>query len=79
MAIVATVVARRARDAGGPELRFQLLVYPAVDAACSTGSYQSFGADDSYGLEREQMLTCWSAYAPGASQRSPDVSPLRAA
>lgn len=76
---LATVVARRARDAGGPQLRFQLLVYPAVDAACATGSYQSFGADDAYGLEREQMLTCWSAYAPGAAQRSPDVSPLRAA
>ena len=76
---LATVVARRARDAGEPELRFQLLVYPAVDAACSTGSYQSYGADDSFGLDREQMLTCWSAYAPGAAQRSPDVSPLRAA
>ena len=76
---LATVVARRARDNGGPELRYQLLVYPAVDAACATGSYQAFGADDAFGLEREQMLTCWTAYAPGAAQRSPDVSPLRAA
>lgn len=76
---LATVVARRARDNGGPELQHQLLVYPAVDAACATGSYQAFGADDAYGLEREQMLTCWTAYAPGAAQRSPDVSPLRAA
>ena len=76
---LATVVARRARDSGGPDLRFQLLVYPAVDAACASGSYQSYGVDDSYGLEREQMLTCWTAYAPGAAQRSPDVSPLRAA
>ena len=76
---LATVVARRARDAGGPELRFQLLVYPAVDAACASASYQAFGADGAYGLEREQMLTCWAAYAPGSAQRSPDVSPLRAA
>ena len=64
---LATVVARRARDAGGPELRFQLLVYPATDAACATGSYQSFGADDAFGLEREEMLACWAAYAPGAA------------
>ena len=54
--------ARATRRAG---LRFQLLVYPAVDAACATGSYQSFGADDAFGLDREQMLTCWAAYAPG--------------
>jgi acetyl esterase len=76
---LATVVARRARDDGGPALAFQLLVYPAVDAACASGSYQAFGADDRYGLDREQMLTCWAAYAPGSAQRSPDVSPLRAA
>jgi acetyl esterase len=25
------------------------------------------------------MLVCWAAYAPGASARSPDASPLRAA
>jgi acetyl esterase len=76
---LATVVARRARDRGlEPALRFQLLVYPPTDAACATASYQEFGGDGAFGLEREQMLTCWSAYAPGAAQRSPDVSPLRA-
>jgi acetyl esterase len=78
-ATLATVVARRARDSGGPELRFQLLVYPPTDAACATGSYQQFGVDGAFGLEREQMLVCWAAYAPGASARSPDASPLRAA
>jgi acetyl esterase len=76
---LATVVARRARDNGAPDLRFQLLVYPATDAACATGSYQQFGADETYGLDREQMMVCWAAYAPGASARSPDASPLRAA
>jgi acetyl esterase len=75
---LATVVARRARDAGGPALRFQLLVYPATDAACATGSYQEYGADGSFGLGRDQMVFCWAAYAPGNSPRSPDVSPLRA-
>jgi acetyl esterase len=76
---LATVVARRARDAGGPALCCQLLVYPATDAACATGSMQEFGADAGFGLSREEMVACWSAYAPGAAARSPDVSPLRAA
>lgn len=76
---IATVVARRARDAGGPPLAFQLLVYPVTDAACATGSMQEFGADDGFGLSRDAMAACWSAYAPGAAARSPDASPLRAA
>jgi len=76
---LATVVARRARDAGGPELCFQLLAYPATDAACATGSMQTYGSDDSFGLGRDEMETCWAAYAPGAAARSPDASPLRAA
>lgn len=76
---LATVVARRARDGDGPSLAFQLLVYPAVDAACATGSFQEYGMNGaSFGLGRDEMMTCWAAYAPGAAQRSPDVSPLRA-
>lgn len=75
---LAAVVARRARDAGGPPLRFQLLVYPVTDAACATGSMQRYG-EGGYRLTRKGILACWDAYAPGASQRSPDASPLRAA
>ena len=75
---LAAVVARRARDAGGPSLRFQLLVYPATDAACATGSMLEHGGGE-YRLTRKDMLDCWAAYAPGASARSADASPLRAA
>jgi acetyl esterase len=75
---LATVLARRARDADGPELRFQLLVYPVTDAACATGSMLEFGGGD-YRLTRDGMKAFWDLYAPGASQRSPDASPLRAA
>ncbi|CAA9515731.1 MAG: hypothetical protein AVDCRST_MAG85-2597 [uncultured Solirubrobacteraceae bacterium] len=75
---LAAVVARRARDAGGPPIAFQLLVYPATDAACATGSMSSLSLPE-LGLTRERMLLCWGAYAPGASARSPDASPLRAA
>jgi acetyl esterase len=74
---IATVVARRVRGSD-VDVRFQLLVYPPTDAACGTVSYQEFGADGSFGLEREQMLTCWAAYAPGLASKSPEVSPLRA-
>ena len=77
---LAAVLARRVRDAGGPvDLVFQLLVYPVTDAACATGSMQRFGGDEDFGLGREQLAECWAAYAPGASARSPDASPLRAA
>jgi acetyl esterase len=74
---LATVVARRVRGSD-LDLRMQVLLYPPTDAACGTSSYQEFGADGAYGLEREQMLTCWSAYAPGLASKSPEVSPLRA-
>jgi acetyl esterase len=76
---LATVLARRARDAGEPPLCCQLLAYPPTDAACATSSMQRFGDDASYGLGRDEMTTCWAAYAPGSSARSPDASPLRAA
>lgn len=76
---LATVLARRARDAGAPSLRAQLLVYPATDAACATGSHLDFGRDGTYGLSRDEMAFCWAAYAPGSALRSADVSPLRAA
>jgi acetyl esterase len=76
---IAAVLARRARDAGSPELAFQLLVYPVTDAACATGSMMEFGADDAFGLSKASMQACWSVYAPGSSARSPDASPLRAA
>ena len=36
---LAAVAARRARDGHGPELRMQLLVYPATDAAMDSCSY----------------------------------------
>jgi len=69
---LAAVVARRFAS----ELVFQVLVYPAVDATCSTPSYTSCGGDE-YGLSRDHMQLCWAAYAPDAPS-DPDVSPLLA-
>ena len=75
---LATVVARRSVEDGGPPLRFQLLAYPMTDAACATSSMLDLGRGD-YGLTRAEMAGFWAAYAPGASARSADASPLRAA
>ena len=38
---LAAVVALQARDAGGPPLAFQLLVYPATDQRCTLPSHES--------------------------------------
>ena len=38
---LAAVVSLLARDAGGPSLRFQLLIYPAVDARAGVHGYRS--------------------------------------
>jgi acetyl esterase len=40
---LATVVALSARDAGGPALAFQLLVYPATDQRCASASHAKNG------------------------------------
>jgi acetyl esterase len=39
---LAAVVAMMAREAGGPDIAFQLLVYPVADYACDTPSYETY-------------------------------------
>jgi acetyl esterase/lipase len=39
------VTALRAKENGGPEIKFQLMMWPIVDANFETGSYQQFGRD----------------------------------
>ena len=52
---LAAVVALMARDAGGPALRLQSLVYPITDYALTGGSYDKFATG--YGiLTREAMV-----------------------
>jgi acetyl esterase/lipase len=73
---LAAVLARRDRNAGGPPLRFQLLVYPALDAAMDTRSYREFATG--FRLTAEEMAECWRGYAGDADRSGPDLSPLRA-
>lgn len=75
-ATLATALARRARDGGGPSLILQVLIYPVTDA----GSLDAMPAGDE-GLLFTAETVRWALerYAPEASDRlGPDLSPLRA-
>jgi acetyl esterase len=73
---VATVVARRQRDAATP-LDYQVLIYPAIDPMTASESHAELGA---YGLDRESMRLAWQTFVPEPAQRfSPDVAPLAVA
>ncbi len=73
---LSAVVARRARDAGGPQLAGQVLVYPVTDADLDTASY--LDPENQLLLTRESMIWFWDHYAPDpADRKHPDASPLR--
>jgi len=59
---LATVVALALRDAGGPRLRFQLLIYPATDQRCGFASHQRNG--EGYLLTRESIGYFRGHYLP---------------
>ena len=74
---LSAVVAHKARDAGGPELAAQVLIYPVTDADLDNGSYSD--PANQLMLTREGMIWFWDHYAPDlASRANPDASPLRA-
>lgn len=74
----ATVVAMRCRDAGGPALTAQVLIYPVVDmSSFETGSHREFG--EGYFLTRSGMQYCTRYYLANPDLvRHPEVSPLLA-
>ena len=72
---ISAIVARRARDAGGPPLRFQLLIYPATDLSRSMPSHTENG--EGYLLTTESINWFMNHYIPeGNDLRQPDLSPL---
>jgi len=74
---LATVVALRARDAGGPPIAFQLLVYPWVDFTDDSPSAREFAAD--HFLTAEAMAWFANYYLPPPiDRRQPWVSPMHA-
>ena len=83
---LAAVVARRARDAGGPALVAQLLIYPGVDLADGdVATYPSrLQNAEGYLLGLEDMIWFAGHYtgdwtAAGRDLTDPDLSPLHAA
>lgn len=73
---LATVVAISLRDAGGPSLAFQALVYPATDQRMDSASHAKFG--EGYLLTRDNMLWFRSNYLDPADYDDWRASPLRA-
>jgi acetyl esterase len=74
---LAAVVALGARDRGGPAIAFQLLVYPALDAAGDTASWRRYA--EGFYLTAAGMRWYWDHYLGGTDGLAPDASPLRAA
>ena len=73
---LAAVIAQRLRDTGGPALRAQLLVYPAVDARMSYPSIRANG--EGYLLTEASMRWFYDLYLAGADPDDPSASPMSA-
>ena len=75
---LAAVVALKARDAGGPALRLQALVYPSVDARLQGESMDQFG--EGYLLTKNDMAYALRNYGLGTKVDAEDwrISPLLA-
>ncbi|MGH3656794.1 MAG: alpha/beta hydrolase [Micromonosporaceae bacterium] len=72
---LATVVARRARDAG-TGYAYQVLVYPVIDPQMAGESHRIYTQE---GLDAEQMRFFWDALLPPEVDREhPDAAPLAA-
>jgi acetyl esterase len=70
---LATVAARRQRDAATP-LDYQVLLYPAIDPMTASESYDEVAGN---GLDRASMKLAWETFVPNPADRfSPDVAPL---
>lgn len=76
-ATLATALALRVRDRGGPRIARQLLIYPATGLDFETASYREYA--EGYGLTRSNMRWFWECYLAGAGDaENPQAVPLRA-
>ena len=71
------VTALRARDADGPPIALQVLVYPVVDCDTDRHSYQEYDGAE-FIVNRRDMSWFWDRYAPDPAVRvNPYASPIR--
>ena len=74
---MAAVVALKAKEAGVPKLRFQLLLWPVTDANLETVSYNQFA--QGHFLTKPLMKWFWDNYTTDPKQRAERfASPLQA-
>lgn len=74
---MAAVVALKAKEAGTPKLKFQLLLWPVTDANFENTSYNQFA--DGYFLSKNMMQWFWDNYTTSPAERNEIyASPLRA-
>lgn len=74
---LAAVVARWARDAGGPPLRMQALVYPVISPDLDTPSWRSL--TNAPIVSRVRAESAWSMYLPpGCAAAAADADPSAA-
>jgi acetyl esterase len=74
---LAAALTLRLRRSGAALPDLQLLLYPALDAACSRASYREFNTG--YNLSAPQMQWYWDCYRATAEVDAAELSPLAAA
>jgi acetyl esterase len=73
---LSAVISQLARDAGGPKIAFQLLVYPATEAELDTQSHKMF---TDYFLTKDDIFWFWAHYLRGpADRKDPRIAPALA-
>jgi acetyl esterase len=71
------VVTQLAKEGKGPQIRYQVLLYPVTDAAMNTASYKEFA--NGPWLTKASMEWFWNTYAPKKEDRKKTTaSPLLA-
>lgn len=74
---MAAVVTLLAKERKGPEIRYQVLLYPVTDSSMSSASYHDFA--DGPWLTKAAMAWFWDAYAPNKDDRKKiTAAPLQA-
>ena len=74
---LAAAVALMAKDKKGPEIKFQVLLWPVTDASLETESYNKYASDRF--LTKNMMIWFWDHYADNPEQRNEIyASPLKA-
>ena len=72
---LSAVVCLLARDAGGPEIALQVLVYPATEADVDSPAMHAF---ESPFLDRQDIVWFYDQYAPAEQRHDPRLAPAKA-